>query len=29
MVGAGQVQKQVVGGNDLHKGHGLVYEGEW
>jgi hypothetical protein len=27
-VGAGQVQKQVVEGNDPHRGHGLVYEGE-
>jgi hypothetical protein len=28
-VGAGQVQKQVVEGKDPHRGHGLVYEGEW
>jgi hypothetical protein len=28
-VGAGQVQKHVVEGNDPHRGHGLVYEGEW
>jgi hypothetical protein len=28
-VGVGQVQKQVVEGNDPYGGHGLVYEGEW
>jgi hypothetical protein len=28
-VGAGQVQKQGVEGNDPHRGHRLVYEGEW
>jgi hypothetical protein len=28
-VGTGQVQKQVVEGNNPHRGHGLVYEGEW
>jgi hypothetical protein len=28
-VGTGQVQKQVLGGNDPHRGHELVCEGEW
>jgi hypothetical protein len=28
-VGVGQVQTQVVDDNDPHRGHGLVYEGEW
>jgi hypothetical protein len=28
-VGAGQVQKQVVEGNDPHRGHGRVCDGEW
>jgi hypothetical protein len=28
-VGAGQVQKQDVEGNNPHRGHGLVCEGEW
>jgi hypothetical protein len=27
--GTGEVQKKVVEGNDPHRGHGLVYEGEW
>jgi hypothetical protein len=27
-VGAGQVQKQVMEGNDPHRGHRQVYEGD-